>query len=76
MVNFTYTYYEIKLRYLYCVYFCHYILKCNFSLTNSADDQDDFYLIDKTSLEQWRLAGLPTDNFFTENAIAIQESSK
>lgn len=33
-------------------------------------------LIDRTAIEQWRLAGLPSDTFFTENAIAIQNSSK
>ena len=41
------------------------------------DDEDEFYhIIDKTALEQWRLSGLPSDTFFTENAIAIQESTK
>ena len=35
-----------------------------------------FSLIDRTSLEQWRLAGLPNDTFYTENALAISNSSK
>ena len=39
-------------------------------------EDDEFHMVDKTSLEQWRLSGLPTDPFFTQNAIAIQESSK
>ena len=47
------------------------------SSTSQEDDEDEFYhIIDKTALEQWRLSGLPSDTFFTENAIAIQESAK
>lgn len=33
-------------------------------------------LLDRTSIEQWRVAGLPNDTFFTENAIAIHNNSK
>ena len=50
--------------------------KCS-SQNYNDDDNDEFdHIIDKTALEQWRLSGLPSDTFFTENAIAIQESAK
>ena len=53
------------------------ILLFPYSSTSQEDDEDEFYhFIDKTALEQWRLSGLPSDTFFTENAIAIQESAK
>ena len=44
---------------------------------NSVDEEGStFSLIDRTSLEQWRLAGLPNDTFYTENALAINHSTK
>ena len=50
------------------------------SLTSSDEELDKssigFSLIDRTTLEQWRLAGLPNDTFYTENAVAINHSTK
>ena len=44
--------------------------------SGNENEENSFLMIDRTSLEQWRLAGLPKDTFFTENAVAIQNSSK
>ena len=52
-------------------------LKENEIQFNGMDEEGgSFSLVDRTSLEQWRLAGLPNDTFYTENALAINNSTK
>ncbi len=44
--------------------------------TKSGEETLPPLFIDPTALESWRLAGLPTDTFFTENAVAIHNSPR